>query len=66
MNIGDFEDLDLKLNDAVVTSNESGDDTKGFYLGEYNAENKTFAFSNFANGQIEVILIEKLRGLKKL
>ncbi|AMR30261.1 hypothetical protein A0256_01910 [Mucilaginibacter sp. PAMC 26640] len=65
MDIQSFEGLQLKLNDGITLRKENGEEIKGFYMGEYNAGGKTFAFSNFVNGSVEVILIEQLQQLIK-
>lgn len=65
MDIDSFEALQLQLNDGITLRKPDGEELKGFYMGEYNTDGKTFAFSNFNNGSIEVVLIEELQILKK-
>jgi hypothetical protein len=65
MNQQSFKALGLELNDAIVLQGAEGNEVKGFYLGEYNEEGGTFAFSNFDAGQVEVIVIDNLKQLRK-
>jgi len=61
-----FEKLQLKLGELIVIEKIGGQQFSGTYENEYDNSKGEFKFSNYSNGKIENISIDKLFNLKRL
>ncbi|GAA3622922.1 hypothetical protein [Flavivirga jejuensis] len=61
-----FNKLKLQRGELISLTNEGGEVFTGTYESENNNSSDTFQFSNFSNGQLETICIEKLQGLQRI
>lgn len=60
-----FLNLDLKQGELIQIMNEKGEVFIGIFENEYNSSNETFRFSNFSNGQTEIVYIDRLQDLRR-
>lgn len=60
-----FIKLNLSQGELIYLMNEKGEGFTGTYENEYNSSNETFRFSNYSNGQIETIYIDRLQDLRR-
>jgi hypothetical protein len=66
MSIYAFRELKLKYGELIYIVNEKGEGISGLYEDEYNPSNETFRFSNYSNGQTQIIEINKLQFIKRI
>lgn len=60
-----FRELELNYGELIYIINEKGEGITGLYQGEYNNSNETFMFSNYSNGQMETISINKMHSIER-
>lgn len=60
-----FIKLNLKQGEYIYLMNEKGEGFSGTCENDYNSTNETFRFSNFSNGQIETVDIDRLQDLRR-